>query len=178
MVNYYSVLDLTEDASEEEIRKAYRMLAKKYHPDVNPSPDAQAKFVMIHKAYEVLIDKQTRIAYDHKSKATADPFHKYASWVQQQHEKQQAEARRRQEEFLRKKKFLKESKMYYPYMIALYLGTITLIGISLLVLLVCAVAIVWYHVFMFFFMLPFICIAAYVLKYTLDEYKKYKALFL
>ncbi len=178
MVNYYAVLDLSENATEDDIRKAYRRLAKKFHPDVNSSPDAQGRFVLIHKAYEVLIDRQQRFAYDQKFRTPKDSFQEYASWIQAQHKRQEEENRKHHQEFLRRKKQLKESKLYYPYMVLLYISTIVLVSISLLVLVVCAFAIVWYHVLMFFFMLPFICLAAYVLKVTLDEYKKYKALFL
>lgn len=181
MANYYSLLDIPENASEEDIRKAYRRKAKLYHPDVNKSHDAQARFVLINKAYEVLIDRQQRFAYDQKNRATAtassDPFYRYSAWAEEQKARQEAEARRKEREFLRRKEHLKESKMYYPYMVLLYMVMIFLICVSLGALLVCAFAIVWYHVFMFFFLLPFICLAVYILKFTVDEYRKYKALF-
>ncbi|HVD97766.1 MAG TPA: DnaJ domain-containing protein [Cytophagaceae bacterium] len=177
MENYYSILGLPENASEDDIRKAYRMLAKQFHPDINKAPDAHVRFILINKAYEVLMDRRQRIIYDQKSKTAEDPFKRYADWVQQQHARQQEEARRKHMEFLRKKKQLKESKLYYPYMIALYVSTITLVSLCLIVLVACAVVIFRYHVFMFFFLLPFICVAAYVLKVTLDEYRKYRALF-
>jgi hypothetical protein len=177
MADFYSLLDVSENASEEDIRKAYRRMAKQFHPDVNKSHDASARFVLINKAYEVLIDRQKRFVYDQKNNATTDPFHHYARWAQEQQAKQEAESKRRYYNFLRKKEQIRASKMYYPYMITLYVCTIVLVGISLFILVACAFAIVWYHVFMFFFMLPFICLASYILKITLDEYKKYKALF-
>ncbi len=177
MNNYYSVLGLTEDASEEEIRRAYRSLAKKYHPDINKSHDAQTRFILINKAYEMLIDRQKRLAYDHKMEATADPFRRYAVWVQEQKARQEADARKRYQEFIRKREEVQNSRLYYPYMITLYLGAILLMSVSILVLVVCAFFIVQYHVFMFFFLLPFICGAAYVLKFTLVRYRKYKAFF-
>lgn len=181
MANYYSLLDIPENASEEDIRKAYRRKAKEYHPDVNKSHDAQVHFVMINKAYEVLIDRQQRFVYDQKNKAAAsaseDPFRRYAAWAEEQKARQEAQARREEREFLRRKAQLKESKMYYPYMVLVYMVMIFLICVSLAALVICAFAIVWYHIFMFFFLLPFICLAAYILKFTIDEYRKYKALF-
>jgi curved DNA-binding protein CbpA len=177
MADFYSLLDVSENASEEDIRKAYRRMAKQFHPDVNKSHDAQARFVMINKAYEVLMDRQKRFAYDQKNKTTADPFYFYARWAQEQQARQEAEARRRQKDFLRKKEQIRESKLYYPYMMALYMTSMVLMGLSVLVLVACAFVILKYHVFMFFFLLPFICGAAYVLKVTLDGYRKYKALF-
>lgn len=63
--NYYEVLGVPRDASEEEIRKAYRGLARKYHPDVNPNnPQAETRFKEINEAHTVLSDKTKRAQYD------------------------------------------------------------------------------------------------------------------
>ena len=62
--DYYEVLGIAKGASEDEIKKAYRKLAKKYHPDVNKAPDAEEKFKEINEAYEVLSDPQKRQTYD------------------------------------------------------------------------------------------------------------------
>lgn len=58
-MNPYHVLGLTEGAKPEEIKHAYRTLAKRYHPDVNPSPDAADKFKQIHAAFEALTNPQS-----------------------------------------------------------------------------------------------------------------------
>ena len=58
------MLGISKGASEQEIKKAYRTLAKKYHPDVNKEPDAEAKFKEINEAYEVLSDPQKKATYD------------------------------------------------------------------------------------------------------------------
>ncbi|MCI6272849.1 MAG: molecular chaperone DnaJ [Erysipelotrichaceae bacterium] len=62
--DYYEVLGISKGASEQEIKKAYRSLAKKYHPDVNKEADAEAKFKEINEAYEVLSDPQKKANYD------------------------------------------------------------------------------------------------------------------
>ncbi len=62
--DYYEVLGIPRDASEDDIKKAYRKLAKKYHPDINKSPDAAEKFKEINEAHEVLSDPEKRAAYD------------------------------------------------------------------------------------------------------------------
>ena len=60
----YETLEITSSASEAEIKKAYRKLARQYHPDVNKDPDAEEKFKEINAAYEILSDKQKRSQYD------------------------------------------------------------------------------------------------------------------
>ncbi len=63
--DYYSILGVKRDASEQEIKRAYRRLARKYHPDVNPDDkSAEARFKEINEAYEVLSDKEKRQKYD------------------------------------------------------------------------------------------------------------------
>lgn len=63
--DYYEVLGVSKDATEAELKKAYRQVAKKYHPDLNPdNKEAEAKFKEANEAYEVLSDSQKRKQYD------------------------------------------------------------------------------------------------------------------
>lgn len=72
--DFYEVLGLNQTASPEEIKKAYRKFAMKYHPDRNPGDsEAEAKFKEIKEAYEVLEDPQKRDAYDRYGHAGVDP---------------------------------------------------------------------------------------------------------
>lgn len=62
--DYYEILGVKRDAAESEIKSAYRKLARKYHPDLNKTKEAEAKFKDINEAYEVLSDKAKRQRYD------------------------------------------------------------------------------------------------------------------
>ena len=69
--NYYDILGISKNASQDELKSAYRSLAKRYHPDVNKDPDAEEKFKEIQEAYAVLSDPQKRETYDRYG--TVDP---------------------------------------------------------------------------------------------------------
>ncbi len=62
--DYYEVLGVPRNASQEDIKRAYRQLARKYHPDVSTEPDAEERFKEVNAAYEVLSDSEKRAMYD------------------------------------------------------------------------------------------------------------------
>ena len=69
MSDFYALLGVSRDATEADIKKAYRKLAMEFHPDRNSAPDAESRFKEITEAYEILRDPQKRAAYDRYGKA-------------------------------------------------------------------------------------------------------------
>jgi molecular chaperone DnaJ len=84
--DYYEILGLQKGASEEDIKKSYRKLAKKYHPDVNKDEDAEAKFKEINEAYDVLGDVEKRQKYDlfGHNEPSSNPFSGFETFIRRQ----------------------------------------------------------------------------------------------
>lgn len=83
--DYYATLELKRDANESDIKRAYRKLARKYHPDVSKEKNAEEKFKQVQEAYEVLKDPQKRKAYDQLGSnwKSGQEFHPPPGWQQQ-----------------------------------------------------------------------------------------------
>lgn len=75
-MNYYEILGVEENATQEQIKTAYRSLVKNYHPDVNAAPNASTFFRLIQEAYETLIDPSKRKDYDFQNSRSQPPFQK------------------------------------------------------------------------------------------------------
>ena len=72
-VDYYSILKLANDASPDQVHHAYRALAREYHPDRNPTPEARSRMTLINEAFECLKDLEKRRAYDRRFSIAAPP---------------------------------------------------------------------------------------------------------
>ena len=72
--DYYATLGVNKNATDDELKSAYRQMAKKYHPDLNKTPEAAEKFKEINEAYSVLSDKQKRATYDQFGSADGPQF--------------------------------------------------------------------------------------------------------
>src|SRR5689334_10595502 len=82
--DYYAALGVERGASQDEIKKAYRRLAQKYHPDVSKEPDAEARFKEIAEAYQTLKDPEKRAAYDELgSRPQGQEFKPPPEWTRQ-----------------------------------------------------------------------------------------------
>ena len=82
--DYYEILGVTRGADAEEVKRAYRKLARKYHPDVSKEKNAENKFKELQEAYEVLRDPDKRAAYDHLGRdyRTGQQFRPPPDWSQ------------------------------------------------------------------------------------------------
>ena len=93
MKNFYEILEINENASQEIVEKAYKVLVKKYHPDLQTDPEqkhqCEIKIKEINEAYETLSNNELRVAYDEKLKQ--EQYEKLRSAVQYQVDKQQAQ---------------------------------------------------------------------------------------
>jgi hypothetical protein len=106
--DYHKILGLKKDAGPDEIKRAYRQLAKKYHPDISKAPDAHDQFIKITEAYEILINRDLHEFYFHRE-TSRDP-----GFMRSQYEKAREEARESARRYARMKyeKFIQEQEAF------------------------------------------------------------------
>jgi hypothetical protein len=176
--SYYRILEVPENASDEEIRKAYRSKAKLYHPDVNQSPDAHSRFVLLTVAYDNLINRHKRRSYDQKKESPSDPFRAYNQWVRAQKAQAESNAQTRYYEFIKRREKLRSNRFkYYQSLIFVYFVTGFCYSFSGFLVVICSIIIFLKHPIWFFFLLPFICAGIYLIRYTYLWYKDAKRYF-
>jgi len=103
---YYKILNLNPGASQDEIRRAYRKLVMKYHPDKNPDVKAEEKFLLIKDAYEVLTGKKQEDPVTRRSSKPTDPEARREHFEQRVKEAQQRYEEQRKKEFI-------ENELYF-----------------------------------------------------------------
>lgn len=132
---YHKILNLPENADKEEIKKAYRRLAKKFHPDINKSSDAHETFLELSEAYEFLINAP-HVSYSKQTdtKTSQDKEETYKSWNADSYEftrnkareRAEKQARMRYEQFKKQHEAFQESGLYDIGLIPNFIGNIIL----------------------------------------------------
>jgi len=129
--DYFKILELPQDASEMEIKRAYRKKAREFHPSENKSASALDNFILVNEAYEILIHKNTHEIYLVDFNTTHDPlkYEVYYYWINNARTRAAQHAGLSMKEFL-DTKFYKNTHMYsYPaLMVFLAIGLLLLIA--------------------------------------------------
>lgn len=132
---YYQVLNLKPSANEEEIKQAYRILAKKFHPDINPDPDAHQRFLEISEAYEYLIEdiKYSRGRIYDQDEIDPEYFEEIRRVAR---ERAQERARQRFEKLRKEKEEYQESGLHDFVLATSYLGRFALFAFCVFLLVI------------------------------------------
>lgn len=180
MSTFYDILSISPNATEQEIRKAYRLQVMLYHPDKNPSPEAIARFLLVTQAYETLIDKNKRFLYDHNlGEYSYGQYYmpNYEDWMEQRRQRQLEEEEEAYKLF-QKKRLLFQSHPHYTYRKALIYLTTALGYLTALVIFSGALYLISVtHVIIFFVLLPFLSGALILAYFCYSWYQNKKKLF-
>jgi len=129
--DYFKILEIPQDASEMEIKRAYRKKARDFHPSQNKTPNALDKFILVNEAYEILIHKNTHEIYLEDYNTAHDPLKSevYYYWINAARTRAAQHAGLSMKEFLNNK-FYKNTHMYsYPSLVVfLIVGILLLIA--------------------------------------------------
>jgi len=117
---YFKILGLEKDASQEEIKKAYRLLAKKFHPDVSDDPEASEKFIQIAEAYEILINRSLLYSMHAASQTPEERQSKYEYFKQRAKETAQKAAEMRYEKLQKEHEAFQKSGMHDIFLLFNY----------------------------------------------------------
>jgi len=119
MKDYYQLLELEPNCSIDDIKQAYRRLAKKYHPDINKSHDAHQKFIEISEAYEVLLHQAA-----YRTQTEQQVQYDYEAFIREVREAAQRQARMRYQKFAREHEAFRESGLYDLVLLLKYMGRV------------------------------------------------------
>jgi hypothetical protein len=120
MKNYHAILEIPENSTVEEIKQAYRRLAKQYHPDVNKAHNAHERFIEISEAYEMLMLHASK---ETQQTETSEEFD-YDDFVRKIREAARRQARMRYEKFVREHEAMRESGLYDIGLLLKYIGRV------------------------------------------------------
>ncbi|MGB3181696.1 MAG: DnaJ domain-containing protein [Cyclobacteriaceae bacterium] len=126
MKRYYNILGISEDADKDSIRQAYRKLALAYHPDRNPSPDADQHFIAVKEAYDILIGREGNTAdleiYEFKQAFQEWQREEMEARLRREERRKRARdaARLQYETFLKNNQHFRDSWYFYPAMLLAY----------------------------------------------------------
>ena len=178
--NYYAILQIPDDAKRDDIQKAYRRLAKKYHPDVNKSPDAHEKFCEITEAYEFLMNHWPLHVDQYANNGSYEQkVNKYRQTVEYEHFRQEAQERAQHQAKMRYEKFKKQHEAFQEsgindiaLLLTVLMRTFGMVLFFCLLLtpVVLTFLMHWTWIFAVFFMWPFAIVIAW---YYHDNRKNY-----
>lgn len=128
MADYYTTLELTPNATARDIHQAYRKLAKRYHPDVNRSPEAHEKFIAVTEAYEALMDKVSNQAQG--TVTVEENREAYEDFLRKVRERAQQQAKMRYDEFVRRNEAFQQSGINDFVLILKIVGRVLVLPIA------------------------------------------------
>ncbi len=185
-VSHYQLLGISSDASDGEIRKAYRQRAKELHPDVNPSKEAEVEFVALREAYETLLDANKRFVYDASHTAIVDSRNvsqyikgakqysfipNYEQWIAIKKEKLKKTKEEEIHKFNERRENIRQSS-FFAWLRGWFYVKIAGISVGSFLLLMCGVLIIIKtHLLFIFFVLPLWCAAGFGFIWAYSIYK-------